>query len=181
MTNALGQSQVQEQSLPSSGQSQLQPQDSESTSDGVGGNTLVVVYTDVSAPVVVVASSLVVVASRVVFVAPRVVVDGSPTVEEGQTTVPSMIDPFPFLILKLRTNLQPFSAFNLNLFAFATLFLGEQLIVKSLVLRAVSEWTRLKLHLKLVEPTFTDTLENIVLAWKYTGLDFVIPVTVITY
>ena len=131
MTNALGQSQVQEQSLPPSGQSQLQPQSSASVSDGVGGGTLVVVYAVVSASVVVVASSLVVVASRVVFVAPRVVVDGSPTVEEGQTTVPSMIDPFPFLIL-----------------------------------RAVSEWTRLKLHLKLVEPTFTDTLDINVLAWK---------------
>ena len=166
MTNALGQSQVQEQSLPSSGQSQLQPQSSDSISDGVGGGTLNVVYTVVSASVVV-ASLVVVVASRVVVVASRVVVvDGSPTVEAGQTIVPSMIDPFPFLILKLRTNLQPFSAFNLNLFAVATLFFGEQLIEESLVLRAVSEWTRLKLHLKLVEPTFTDTLENIVFAWK---------------
>ena len=160
MTNALGQSQVQEQSLPSSGQSQLQPQLTASTSEGAGVGTLVVVCTVVSASVVVV------IASRVVVVASCVVVVGSPSVEEGQTAVPSMIDPFPFLILKLRTNLQPFSAFNLNLFAVATLFLGEQLIEESWVLRAVTEWTRLKLHRKLVEPTFTDTLDIIVLAWK---------------
>lgn len=137
VTRVFGQSHEHEQSLPSSGQSQLHPHFNCFTSDD-RGSTVEDPSAIYGVPSVMVVVSTVVIdsvfGSSVVFTS-LVVVFGSLIVVAGQSAVPSRIVPFPFLILKLRRNLQPFSAFILNLFAVPTLFLGLQFIADSSLLR----------------------------------------------
>ena len=147
VTSALGQSHVQSQSCPSSGQSQLHPHFRASTSGTVV--MLSVVSSTVSVLVVVVTSS---------------VVCGSVTIVPGHSTVPAIFRPLPFLILKLSTKLQPFSPLSLTWFTVATLFFGLQLIEDSSGLRASCVCSRVKVHLKLVEPILTTSLWMVVFA-----------------
>ena len=120
-TRAAGQSQIQSQSLPSSGQSQLHPQGSAGSVWGGVGATVTVVGPTVSDP-----TSLVVLVTAAVD-------------KVGHSTDPPIPSPLPFLILKLRRKEQPSSAVRLRSFTVAALFLGLQDMEDSWVSRSLLE------------------------------------------